>query len=236
MAIQYVGGASGGNTTSPLTISLTSLTGGIDTQPREGDVVIVIVGDATQTDQNKGLGTGGYTAIKDLFVKGSTYYDNSYSFYKVMGSTPDTSVVTPTSSSSSLGLSTCVQVFRGVNITNPLDVAVTFNTGGGVNPQNAAITPITPGALVVVMATKTSSATARSATVPTGYTNLLSFFRASSQSQLTMMASKLWSGSGAETPSNWTINTNGGGDCYTAITISLRPEATLNTTNFFQFF
>lgn len=133
------------------TISLTSLTGGLDTQPSADDVVVVTFAGGSNTDRT--LAATGYTQIAQQ--RPNDVYDvNHYCGYKVMGGTPDTSVdLTAASASSAHGGVVIVEVWRGVNTTTPMDVAAIPDTGTNsalANPPS--ITPVTAGARVCVSA------------------------------------------------------------------------------------
>jgi hypothetical protein len=148
--IEYVGGYVQGfsGTTSNVTISLTSLTGGLASAPAAGDLVIVYFGTGAIGDRN--LVVSGYTEVAELFSD-DTYETNLAVAYKFMGGTPDTSFVLSngTGNSSEAG-AVAVQVWRGVNVTTPLDVAATTATGlNSVECNPPAITPVTSGAVIV---------------------------------------------------------------------------------------
>ena len=151
--ISYVGGviANAPNTSTDQTVSLTSLAGGSDTEPSTGDIVVVYYGVATNgSNEDLSFVTAGYTETVDLF-QNDTYAANLLVGYKVMGSTPDTSVTcrTPTSTTS-WGPVMAVMVWRGVDSSNPLDVTqTTSQLGNTVLLDPPAITPITEGALII---------------------------------------------------------------------------------------
>lgn len=150
--IQYVGGASvgGAGGSNNVTLSYTSLTGGIGTEPEEGDIVILLQGSVNYTIYNSNLNVpSGYTSIN--YTSSSDTYDaRGLICYKIMGATPDTSV-SRGSNHTACGFAMAVLVFRGVDTSTPLDVtsssSVVNNTG---YPDPASITPITNGAFIVV--------------------------------------------------------------------------------------
>jgi hypothetical protein len=148
--IEYVGSymQSFVGTTSNVTVSLTSLTGGLSSAPAAGDLVIVYFG--TGSTANRDLVISGYTEIVELYSN-DTYDTNLAVAYKFMGGTPDTSFVL---TGGTLNIDDAgavgVQVWRGVDATTPLDVTRTTATGVDTcfcNP--AAITPVTDGAVIV---------------------------------------------------------------------------------------
>jgi hypothetical protein len=153
LKLTYVGGYTLGytGTTSDITVPLNELTGGVDTQPREGDVVIVgfATGDASTFD-NRNLVIAGFTEINELWSN-DTYDANLVLAYKVMTSTPDTSVtITGGTLSTSAAGAVAVHVWRNVNISTQLDVSAVTNTGiDTAKPSFNSITPVTDGAVVI---------------------------------------------------------------------------------------
>lgn len=141
--ISFVGGAiqaSGGS------ISLTSLTGGSDTSPQEGDLVICARVLNYHNDQVF-TPSAGATIISDDFATDSTSV-NFASSYKIMGATPDTTAALTASNANSSVI--CALVFRGVDQTTPLDVTPTvFSAANHYNTRFPAITPVTSGAVIV---------------------------------------------------------------------------------------
>lgn len=149
--IQYVGGVTstrtGNDGVTTHNVSLTSLTGGIGTQPAAGDIVIVAYTDCTSVDRD--MAVSGYTEVADLY-QNDVDDCNMGVFYKVMSGSPDTSVNITVFPNLNANHSSVIQVFRGVNTTTPMDVAAT--TAGAVSsgvPNPPSITPVTAGAVVV---------------------------------------------------------------------------------------
>lgn len=154
MAISYVGGASGasvGSTTADLTISLTALSGGSNSSPSTGDLVVVTVVTGHSNDApTLSLVSTGYTPLTQLDAD-DTYDCALRVFYKVMGGTPDTSVVVTRTNDTAAGLAVAVQVFRGVDTATPMDVTPVPATGIDIGqPDPAPITPTTAGSWIVV--------------------------------------------------------------------------------------
>lgn len=230
MAISYVGGISGVSPGgSSITLSLTSLTGGIDNTARTNDIVLVLYGAANNADLSMDVLTSGYTKISDLYGN-DTYDTNGSISYKIMGSTPDTSVVTSTIGSSSYGKVAIAYVFRGIDITTPIDVTTTTSIGTNSGcPTPPAITPVTTGA-VIVCAGANSSAAALFTT-----SELSSFITnvdisAPETSSTGGIGYKTWT-SGTFTPAQF-----GGGDSFyifswVAMTLVLRPAAASGPAN-----
>ncbi len=150
--IQFVGGKVIGNNapSSPWTVSLTELTGGIATEPANGDLVMVVFGVTKTTSQTLDFSTSGYTKLYNNFVTAPTA-TNIMLGYKFMTSTPDTSVVV-TSTDNTRGWSMGILVFRGVNQTTPFATNFTTATGTASNVNPPAITPPVEGTTVAVFA------------------------------------------------------------------------------------
>jgi hypothetical protein len=150
--IGYVGGTTLGflGTTSTTDVSLTSLTGGVNSSPQEGDLVVVYYGVASIGEDPLGISVGSsYTNL------GVTFREDTYSVsmavaYKVMGSTPDTSVTLSQTFSTANAGAAVIHVFSGVNTTTPLDVtSTTASAASTAIPNPPAITPVTAGAWIV---------------------------------------------------------------------------------------
>lgn len=158
--IVYVGSASGaavGSVTVGLSVSLTSLTGGVDTEAIEGDVVVVSVVDGATVDTQVSIATSGYTEVSALFAD-DTVNSNMTSSYKVMGVTPDTSVLSDPAGITTAALQVMVDVYRNVDNSTPIDVTTTTSTKiNGTTIVPAPITPVTSGAWVVIHSGATRS-------------------------------------------------------------------------------
>lgn len=207
--------------TSNQVISLTSLTGGIDTAPAVGDLILIgwarsaIGVDVTPTTPT------GYTNIFDLWPN-DTYEANLHGFYIIAGS-GDLTSVTVGGAASGQALAVHVRVYRGVHQTTPLDVAVTTaqNINGG-RPDPSAITPITSGAWIVVFG---SGAEANMTTFVQGG-DLTDFVtsQASTGADSTIGSGHKtdWT-SGSFNPAAWTGGSTNGSASWAAATIALRP-------------
>jgi len=164
IGIEFVGANSiiSDGSTSDIYLDLTSLSGGIDTQPSEGDLVVLYYGVG---------GTSSYNGYFSVDLAGSSIIINTYTtdsyrvkggaIYKIIGATPDTSIrFAGGTHSVYCGGAAIALVFRGVNQTTPIDVLSTYalinNTVLG-NPP--AITPATPGAVVLCGALGASTST-----------------------------------------------------------------------------
>lgn len=227
MAIQLVGGASGGlnnSSASTYNISLSALTGGIASSPSAGDIIIVVSGWASTTNGDPGVTTAGYTEIADLYSNDDHDVNMSVS-YLVISGTPPTSVTVSASGVSGNNSAATVGVFRGVDNTTPLDVTTTTATGfNGTDFNPAAITPITSGAWVVAtgMSAGLNSGTY---TAASGYTEIADIGTGSSgtRNSSSGIFYKAWT-SGVEDPGTFTNSTGGTGASWASATIALRPS------------
>jgi hypothetical protein len=152
--IQFVGGKAAGKngaTSGNTTLSLTSdLTGGIASSVSNNDLVVAAFATGSNADRTLSItdGANPYTLIgTELYANdnGDTNLRVAYKF--VSGDTATT--FGPTGATADDG-TTAVYVFRGVNMTTPLDVAAV--TATGINASNAnppSITPTTPGAFIL---------------------------------------------------------------------------------------
>jgi hypothetical protein len=151
--IEFVGGAvanKGGATSGDTTIALNSgLTGGVSSAVAAGDFVIAVFATGSTADRTLSISTG-YTLLGSELYDNATYDTNLRAAYKFMGGTPDTSVTFgPTGDGADAG-AMAVYVFRNVNTTTPLDVAVqTLLKTDDIGPDPPAITPVTAGAFIV---------------------------------------------------------------------------------------
>lgn len=129
-----------------------NLTGGLSSSPQEGDIVFVAVGGSagsTRTFSN----SSGFTLLNNFYVNntGSTADCCFAVFYKVMGSTPDTSINISVTTATNMIWQ--VYVLRNVDTSNPIDVTQTTATTAtdGSVPNPPAITPVTPGSAVIAI-------------------------------------------------------------------------------------
>ena len=151
--IPFVGGHTEGyaGTTSDITISLTSLSGGLATQPSANDIVVAIIGSVRATGNGHAYLPTGYTDVSGENIAYDSYDAVGRLCYKIMGSTPDTELVIPGGTGHNWsGGAITILVFRGVDQTTPLDVTYKkVSITNSVKPNPAIITPITSGAVVI---------------------------------------------------------------------------------------
>ena len=149
--IQYVGGYVEGllGSTNNITVTLTSLTGGLATQPAAGDFVIVYFGIGAPNN-NKTPVISGYTELV-LLKQADTESITLLVAHKFMTGTPDTSItlINGTENTADAG-AVYISVWRNVNTTTPFDVTqTTSQSSNSVLANPPAITPVTTGAIIV---------------------------------------------------------------------------------------
>lgn len=201
------------------TVSLTALTGGIDTAARSGDLVIAVYAVASAIDASLTItdGSTNYTLIASELYVDSSYDVNLRVAYKRLTSADASVTFGPTGASGNGGAG-IVYVWRGVHATTPLDVTpttATGTTGGGPNPP--AITPVTPGA--VVIAAGAGAAFTAPTLASSDLSGVYTMKQADSNDPTVLVGYKNWD-SGSFDPAAFTGYTGNG---WAALTLALRP-------------
>lgn len=226
-AVELVGTTTASGTLSAYDMPLTALAGGIGSAPAAGDLVVVVNTFINTKNFDPGVGTAGYTEVADLYSNDSLDTNLSVD-YKVMGSTPDTTV-SCNGSSATADASVCLAlVFRGIDSTTPLDVTATSITGTSAEDIDCpSTTPATSGALVVCLGGAVGGALPSGAfTWPSGYTEGADISSDPGNVALAVGAYTRWSGSGAEDPGAFALTMGtSGSDSWGAVTLALRPAA-----------
>lgn len=211
MALTYVGGTTSsavGSTGTNLTVSLTSLLGGSASAPAEGDIVIVSYATGSDVDRDLSPVTSGYTRHCDLY-SGDNYDTNLWVATKIMGSTPDTSVVLPPSGHVYDAITVSVQVWRASsgNAISIYDIQTATGTNGG-RPTPPAITPTRLTSIVISAGAYALSST--TALTSSDLSNFVSVGRNDTNCSTLGMGSFAWT-SGTFTPAQF-----GGGSTSTS--------------------
>jgi hypothetical protein len=154
--IQFVGGATAakvGATSGNSTIALNGgLTGGIASAVQDGDFVIAAFASASESNITLAItdGTNAYTLIgSELWADDFTDTNLRVAYKFAAG---DTAATFGPTGDAAWAAAMAVYVFRNVNSSTPLDVAVTTATSADsllANPPS--ITPSTPGAFIVAV-------------------------------------------------------------------------------------
>lgn len=153
LTARFVGGQAftSTGTTGTLTTNF-SLTGGYRDNVKENDVVIVAVSISADTLVAPNIVTSGYVPAATLYSDDG-FDINLLVAYKVMGSTPDTSIAISHTGNINYGLAVAIHVWEGIDTTTPLDVAATTATGiDTAIPNPPAITPITNNSVILACA------------------------------------------------------------------------------------
>ena len=220
----YVGGKTAGFSggTSDNTVTLTGLTGGSDTAPQAGDIVIIGFGAGYNTGALAlTIVSSGYTTIGPVSANDS--YDTTLvAGHKIMSGTPDTDVVVSgTMDLAAAGVVT-VHVWRGVSSATPMDVTpvtkADINTG---RPTPDPITPTTSGAVIVMMGASAGGATG--AVFTSDLSNFISRYQSDTYRTAGGVGSANWTG-GTYTPTQWGGNNSGASYGWCAVTLALRPQ------------
>lgn len=118
---------------------------------QQNDLVLYSVAVSRDGVGEPNITTTGYTNIVDKLLANDNEDALISVWYKVMGATPDTSVVSTDTGDLGDSVVAHVRVYRGVNTSNPIDVTTTTNTQ--INtfvPDPPAITPVTDFSMIVV--------------------------------------------------------------------------------------
>lgn len=202
------------------TISLTSLSGGLASSPAENDIVIVTCTLGTQSLRNVSFtwGTSIYSAQSD-----DSFDASFHARYKIMTSSPDTSVNISGSGNVTDSLGYAVHVWRNINTTTPLDVTRTVASGiDSAVPNPPAITPVTAGAIIIAMG-GAGGGTLAAFTSPGSVTHFFTGWGVDTQDGNAFMYSyESWT-SGAYDPAVPGGGGGGGTSAWVACTIALRP-------------
>lgn len=232
MAISYVGGQTAGRTNPTAALSVNyALTGGSDSAPLAGDLVIVtcVTGSANGNPAMAVTTPATWTALGQLNQNATADTSMNVS-YKFMEGTPDTAVTIPGTTNNAWGEAYSIQVFRGVDTSSPMDATPTTAGGTGTGrPNPNSILPVTTGAWVVICGGGAAGAGA-TYTAPANFTT--DFLTANGADTTdAMVGSGYWDGwvSGSVDPAVYTGGTTGANDSWTAYTLALRP-ATAPTT------
>ena len=221
--VAYVGGTTAVSAgAATYDVDLTALTGGSGSAPQPGDLVIVASGFVSQGSPpgDPSVASAGYTEAYRGFSD-STRDSNLSVCYKRL-TTAETSVTVRGNADAIMASCAVVHVWRGIDATSPLDVPAVGATGtGDRNADSPAIQPVTSGAIVLSVGGATSG-NPTSYSPPTDYENVLTAIHDPDRAYQLGIASKAWSGTGAEDPPAWTGGA-AAAESWVAVTLALRP-------------
>jgi hypothetical protein len=223
MAISYVASTSAAAANgSDATLTLSGL--GL----QQNDLVIVAygIGDNDNVDFNMAMVSAGWTEIADLFAN-DTQDANLGVYWKIMPATPDTSAVVDGQGGTDAAVSAVMMAFRGVDPTNPFDVASTTATGidsGNADPPS--IDHNNPSGVWTVIAAATGHTGGATATYtfPTGYTTNAVQRSADDTSDVTVGLGYRTNPSDPEDPAAFTHSQVSTNNAWCAVTMALRPD------------
>lgn len=206
------------------TISLTSgwntTYGSATYTPVENDLVVVSVWNGGTASRDLGVTTADYEEEASGYSNGSTSDTNGALSRKFMGATPDTSVDVTNSGSAAFALGVTLEVWGGVDLSTPLDVALVTASGTGTGqPDPGAITPTTSGSLVLVHAA--SAQVTGAVLTSSDLANFLSGTRVDTTDVSWGSGDIAWT-SGPLDPAAWGGGTTDAGDSWLAFTLALR--------------
>lgn len=234
MAVSFVGSlpAVGANNGGNVTLSFSNLRDAAGATPtlQQGDLVVVAYMSSGTADAACSTSSSNWNELHENYANGSSNDTNLAVYWKVMTASPDTQFVAVGPTGNSNATVAVAFAFRGVDTANPIDVFVSGThavTGTGTGrPDPAAITPVAPGAWIIV-AGAAAAATGATFTNPGDLSSTTNHFRALSHAEtidgmLGMGIKTDWA-SGAFNPGAWTSGPNNAGDSWAAMTLSIRP-------------
>lgn len=235
MAISFVGslppvGANnGGNVT--LTFSNLVDSTGASAALQENDLVIVGQAESSSSDNVLATSSSGWTKQADIFSNGSNYDTDLAVYTKIMGATPDTSIVLTGPGGSVNGHIGVAVALRGVDTSTPLDISVATVTGTGTScPDPGSVTPLTSGAWIVVVGAG-AAATGAAFTNPGDLSSTTNHFRSANHVENNDIAIGFglktdWT-SGAFDGSAWTGGNVAAGNSWAAVVLVIKPAVTV---------
>jgi len=183
-----------------------------DVGPSEDDVVVVFGGHG-KTETTLTAPGSGYTLIAEHTGSAPIFG----AWYKVMGATPDTTVLCDGGGNAADAVVYCSYVFSGVDSTVLDQTTVTVGPTGSSNPNCGSITTQTDNAWVLALAGSTRIDSAVG--TPTGYSNLIDADRNDTEDITVAGCTKTVSTAGAEDPAAYPSWLNG---TWFAITVALK--------------
>lgn len=228
MALVFVGKASTGGTTAALTLPLTGLTGGSSSSAQAGDLAVVVAAQSDNTDFAMAMNTAGFVEDAELWSN-DTRQCNMGTWHKILTSTDIStgSVEVKGSNDSQRGETAILHVWRNVDPTTPIDVAVQSATG--INSALAdppAITPATAGAVIIICTGSSSDSTPNAFDTPGDRSNFVqeTAHGGSNRGGVATVGSVAWT-SGAFDPAALTGGESTAFDSWAAVTLAIRPAA-----------
>lgn len=214
MAITIVGTPQSGTNSNGGDVTLT-----FDGTPAQNDVVVVIGGNGDNDGAGAiGPSTAGYTQQALRYDANESF---SYGVWtKVLGASPDATVVCQGSTDIAEATVYLSYVLRGVDTTTPMDATPTeFDDGTTTTPDPPSITTVTDLAWVIAIAAHGWQDAPTG--YPSGYINTVGAGALDSRRMGIGAATKEVTPAGAENPGTFTLS--GSRDAY-SMTVAMRPS------------
>lgn len=226
MAITFVGrGYTNGNGNATLTITF-GTTNWSGSTPQAGDIVV-----ATMMRSNSSstgaftINTSGYTSLTPNPISSAgtgIAHTLASCAYKIMGSTPDSSISISLGGSSTYEGIVGVTIFRNVSSSNPKDVTSTYAVTTSSSQNPSSITTQTDGCMIIAVSAVSNDSNRSINGAPSGYT--LSFGNKYFNQNFAGLgvAYKLQTSAGTETPGSFNESVTSSNDERVWQTVALR--------------
>jgi hypothetical protein len=235
MAITYVGGTSGTSTSDGYSVSLTSLSGGSDSSPQTGDIVIVFTAYADNADSTAsvsitGNNSGSYLGPDTGTAAATVYRDDTWDLvgrigYQVMGATPDTSLTIGRVTDAVYGGGTVVHVYRGQDATTPIPTSSIWTTTTNSSRSFGAATGVASHDVLIFVGAGTQGSSGSAFTVPAEVTSgVISINADGTTSDIGIMIGYRTT-TGSSGTSTWTGGASSNSSCATGRQIALRTAS-----------
>jgi large repetitive protein len=223
VSIAYVGGQVAGRAGIASTASITfALTGGLESTPAVGDLVIITAVVGSQA-RNPAQAISGYTAIGQLNPTAQTYDTSMDVSWKFL-TTAETTFTLPSTGNIADAQRYTVQVFRGIDPGANISALAASDSATGTSRCNpASVTPTVAGSWVVICGGG-AAATGANYTAPANFTtNFLTGSTADTNDAL--VGSGYWDGwtSGAVDPAVYTGGSTATTSSWAAYTLVIPP-------------
>jgi len=224
----FLGYAKNNGTGANYLLDLTALltdTGGTGGALQQGDVGFAVTGWTTSnSNENPGINTAGWTEILDDY-RDATRDANTSVAWKAMGATPDTSVDVVASNNSVNGSAGAVSFWRYVDPTSPFDVSPVFSGGVGTTlVDGAAVTPVSAGAIILLLGGASGDNTPQVLAAPSNMTLSAQVAgAATNRGYKAIIARKTDWTSGAFDPNPCTSGEDSANDSWSSATLALKP-------------
>jgi hypothetical protein len=221
-------GATSGIATSEtsITLNLTELTGGSNTAAKVGDLVLVLVGWVSASDNSPNVISSGYTKLVELHSD-DTRDSNLGLFVKFIEDMTDPIIVTNTIASATYGSAAIAYVWSNVNnYFMPIETKTGTNSAYPVSP---ALYFNRDGCVALTLGIGTSDASPLELIAPANYDRVSQRVSAGTGSGCILAAAaKDILVIGSESPGAWSGGKTTASDSWAAITVGLYPAKSID--------